>query len=186
MQLQHGASSLVIVATFFALCCQTLPTSSDSTNTQHNSPAAPILKARAPDNPYTCYESRAALSRRARYNHCARAVALLPNLVETRVIHQGGDPNLDPYSLPVIKKFSSCQIKISTRFGRDEMSSWVGINVAMMKIVSACAVGEGVSETTGGEIFAGNGGYLVMTVERVRPEAFWIGIGQNGTGTAAQ
>ena len=124
------------------------------------------------------------MHRRAKYNDCARAAAQLPNLIEARTFHRGGDLEHDPYALPKIKVHNSCQIKVDSRFGRADETSWLGIDMALTKIMAACSGGYGQHETTGGEIVAGSQDFIIVTVERTSSRALKAAAAASGNDTA--
>ncbi|KAI4179937.1 MAG: hypothetical protein LQ348_005295 [Seirophora lacunosa] len=158
-------SFYALLATLFLICFDTssaLPTSGSSDSKLLQS--IPTLRSRSLDNWYQCYDSPGAMQRRAKYNDCARAAAQLPNFIEEKTFHRGGDGNTDPYALPIIKRHNTCQITVDVRFGRSDVSSWVGIDMALSKIMEACSVGYGQHETTGGEIEAGLASFILVTV----------------------
>lgn len=175
----------LLIVTLLGPCGRTLPTSSEpltSASNGNSGPATSDLRARALDNWYTCFDGKATDHRRARFNDCARAAAQLPNLIEPSTFHRGGDAGTDPYALPTTKVHNSCQIKVDLRFGRPDESSWVAINVALSKIMAACSGGYGAYETTGGEILAGKGNFILVTVEKTtRAAALALGTSQNST-----
>ncbi|KAI4253996.1 MAG: hypothetical protein L6R42_007357 [Xanthoria sp. 1 TBL-2021] len=179
-----------LIVTLLGACCRTLPTSSEPSSSPSNnksSPATSNLKVRALDNWFACFDAKATSHRRARFNDCARAAAQLPNLIELNVFHRGGDPGTDPYALPKIKVHKSCQINIDLRFGRPDESSWIAINVAVSKIMAACSAGYGASETTGGELAAGNENFIIVTVEKTtQAAALALGGRQNSTAVASE
>ncbi|KAI4228569.1 MAG: hypothetical protein L6R36_001522 [Xanthoria steineri] len=175
----------LLIVTILGACCRTLPTLSEPSSwasSRDSSPATSDLRARAVDNWYTCFDAKGTDHRRARFNDCARAAAQLPNLIEPSTFHRGGDAGTDPYALPTTKVHNSCQIKVDLRFGRPDESSWVAINVALSKIMAACSGGYGAYETTGGEILAGNGNFIMVTVEKAtRAAVLALGASQNST-----
>ncbi|KAL8995255.1 MAG: hypothetical protein Q9169_004961 [Polycauliona sp. 2 TL-2023] len=155
-----------IITTLLALACSTLPLSGSSDDLSSTSPN---IKARALNNWFTCFDTKTTDQRRAKFNDCARAAAQLPNLIDAKLFHRGGDPGSDPYSLPQVRVHNSCQVKVDLRFGRSDESSWLAINMVLSKIMAACSVGYGAYESTGGEIVAGNGDFIIVTVERRQP-----------------
>ncbi|KAL8904733.1 MAG: hypothetical protein Q9207_003064 [Kuettlingeria erythrocarpa] len=160
-------SFYALIAALFMICFERMPISS-ALPASSNNDAVPLSKiqSRSLDNWYQCYDQPGSVQRRAKYNDCARAAAQLPNLVEAKVFHRGGDPNTDPYTLPIVKIHNSCQIKVDLKFGRSDESSWLGIDIALSKIMEACSLGYGQHETTGGEIVAGSQGFIMVTVGR--------------------
>ncbi|KAL8929305.1 MAG: hypothetical protein Q9208_001388 [Pyrenodesmia sp. 3 TL-2023] len=160
-------SFYALIATLLMVFLERLPTSSAlPASSSDASPRSPIIQSRSLDNWYQCYDQPGTLKRRAKYNDCARAAAQLPNLVEPKTFHRGGDVSTDPYALPMIKIYNTCQIKVDLKFGRSDVSSWLGIDIALSKIMEACSLGYGLHETTGGEIVAGSQDLILVTVGR--------------------
>ncbi|KAL8669978.1 MAG: hypothetical protein Q9168_005457 [Polycauliona sp. 1 TL-2023] len=173
-----------VFTTLLAACCHTLPTSESSSSVRNHAlnPITSNLQARALRNWYTCFDTKTTEQRRARHNDCARAATQLPNLIDPKVFHRGGDPGTDPYALPQVQFHNTCQIKVDLRFGRSDESSWLAINLAVSKIMDACSGGYGAFETTGGEIAAGNRDFVLVTVERKLASV--LGQTQNTTAVA--
>ncbi|KAI4194043.1 MAG: hypothetical protein LQ346_003775 [Caloplaca aetnensis] len=165
--LSSPPSFYALIATLLMICFERLPTSS-ALPASSNSDAVPLSKiqSRSLDNWYQCYDQPGFVQRRAKYNDCARTAAQLPNLVEPKTFHRGGDPFTDPYALPIVKIHNTCQIKVDLKFGRSDESSWLGIDIALSKIMEACSLGYGQHETTGGEIVAGSHDFIIVTVGR--------------------
>ncbi|KAL8755275.1 MAG: hypothetical protein Q9184_004840, partial [Pyrenodesmia sp. 2 TL-2023] len=114
-------SFYALIATLLMICFErlhttyALPASSSNGNARSS-----MIQSRSLDNWYQCYDQPGFLQRRAKYNDCARAAAQLPNLVEPKTFHRGGDLNIDPYALPMIKNYNTCQIKVDLKFGRSD------------------------------------------------------------------
>ncbi|KAL8768191.1 MAG: hypothetical protein Q9209_005500 [Squamulea sp. 1 TL-2023] len=175
-----------LVAVLLVTCTRALPTSSGLPSADSSEASVPTskLKTRALDNWYSCFDTKATIYRRAKYNDCARAAAQLPNLIEAKTFHRGGDLATDPYALPKVKIHNSCQIRVDLRFGRSDESSWLGINIAMSKIMAACSSGYGQYEATGGEIVTGSQDFIIISVEKTQPGALELGASQNSTDVA--
>ncbi|KAL8919106.1 MAG: hypothetical protein Q9172_005136 [Xanthocarpia lactea] len=170
-----------LIGTLLIFCLEKVPTSSAfPASTSENKGWSSL------NNLYACFDTGTTVRRRAKFNDCARAAAKLPNLVEAKTFHRGEDSDNDPYALPKVMIHNSCQIKIDLRFGRSDESSWLGINVATSKIMAACSSGYGQYTTTGGETFAGTGGFIVVTVERTLGQLPDQATGGNDTAMATQ
>ena len=144
----------------------------------------PSLDANSFEDLYRCFDTKATMRLRTRSNDCARAAAQLPNLYAVNSFHRGGDPEQDPYALPKIRIFNTCQIKIDLRFGRPDESSWSVINQATIKIMAACLFGYGQSANTGGEIRAED--FIIITVEKAQARVLGAEANRNDTVVATE
>lgn len=130
----------------------------------HNHTALTGLNTSSLGDRYRCFEPEFKLvDRRANIVDCLRAAAFLPNFHEPGVFHRADDPD-DPFALPYQMTIKTCCIKIDLDFGHPDLSSWIAINLALRKIIDACQIRPGGSRT-GGQTWAGNGGYIVITAE---------------------
>lgn len=173
-------------AMLLVICSQASPTlSALALPSSDIHSASPSLKAH-PEMLYKCFDTRATMYRRAKFNDCAHALAQLPNLIEAKTFHTGGDPDADPYALPKIEVYHSCQVKVDLRFGRSDESSWLAINIATSKIMHACSLGYGHSQTTGGQITAGKESFIIITVETTQARVSEPGVSQNNTAVAKE
>lgn len=177
-----------LLATLLVICFENLPTSSTFPTSSNNNSrrSSTKLQSRSLDNFYACFDTGPNINRRAKFNDCARAAVQLPNLIDPKTFHYGGDRDRDPYALPKVKTHNSCQVRVELRFGRSDQSSWLGINVAMGKIMDACSSGYGQYETTGGQILAGTQDFISITVERTLGKGLDKAAGVNDTAVTAQ
>lgn len=136
------------------------------------SPALPIhqnhtaltgLSTSSLGDKYQCFEPEFFVDRRANIMDCFRAAAFLPNFHQPGLFHRGNDPD-NPFALPYQMTIKTCRIKIDLDFGHPDQSSWIAINLALRKIIDACQLKPGGSRT-GGQTWAGNAGYIVITAE---------------------
>ena len=155
---------LICMAILFLRCVWAWPTL-PILNFKHNHTSLASLNATELGNPYQCYEPHLRKDRRAKTIDCLRAAAFLPNLHEPGIFHRG-DYFEDPFSLPHTVIFKTCRIKFDLRFGRQDVSSWIALNLALRKILDACQFTIG-GERTGGQTTAGNAGMIILTAENV-------------------
>ena len=115
-------------------------------------------------NRYQCFEPEFKfVDRRAYIMDCLRAAAFLPNFHQPGLFYRGNDPD-DPFALPYQMTIKTCRIKVDLDFGHPDHSSWIAINLAVGKIIDACKLRTRGSRT-GGQTWAGNAGYIVITAE---------------------
>ncbi len=114
---------------------------------------------------YQCYPARL-LSHDGRANtyDCARAVWSLPGTTTPGVFHTGGNPDQDPFVLPLTTKNGSCQVNVGLKFGRDDGSSWPSIALAASRVIMSCAVGDIRVGQTGGIAILGTNEFLTVSV----------------------
>lgn len=99
---------------------------------------------------------------------CIQAAVQLPNFGDPHVFRWSHVDDPDPFVLPKSVKHNTCQVTVNLRFHRNDYSSWVAITLAMSKIMVACPRGHGPHESVGGQIWLGDQGYLIVTMERSR------------------
>lgn len=96
-------------------------------------------------NPFECWVSKSH-SQRAKFEDCAKAIALLPNLDVHGTFHIGGESPDDPFALPHAEQSGPCRVSITMQptsmdpSPRDG-SSWDTINIAALEVIEACAMG---------------------------------------------
>ena len=113
--------------------------------------------------PYECFGYGNYKARQAKFTDCARAAAFLPNLHTPGSFHRG-DSEKDPFAVPRVETYGTCEVKIDVRFGRADESTWQSVSIAINKILVACAGGYGQGAMTGGKTSAGSEDRIVITV----------------------
>ena len=115
----------------------------------------------------TCYDSLYD-RRRARKDHCIRAINLLPESVTPSIFHTGGLD--DSYLLPRTIQYESCRVIISLENSPD-LSSWHRISYAAAQVVFSCTRTYAFLPRTGGYTYVGDHGEIKISVER---DPMWL------------
>lgn len=153
---------LVCHLLFLAPTFAVVATGSKHTNAKTTSSTNSSLNAQV-----ICYDNLYD-RRRARKDHCIRAINLLPESVTPSIFHTGGLD--DAYRLPRTIQYESCRVIVSLHNGPD-LSSWHRISYAAAQVVFSCARTYAFLPRTGGYTYVGDNGAIKISVER---DPMWI------------